>query len=220
MPNPDWKYISDIKQQGAMLNYLFPENSVGKTLRQKPEWCIFIRAIHRMDALRNGHDGVQIVMGCSGQAEPAMSDPGKIAGATYPVCQLPETVSNLHHRIIKTGTMAKDFTDYSTVDFIPAVLHVTRGQVLMDRQRHIAIVAKRGKNSAHLVHVRSGVLRLTRHTAGEIIDSWSEADYPFDRALAKLLELGRQHGITEAARNALEELVRAGKEPQQQNLFD
>ncbi|MCG6933945.1 MAG: hypothetical protein LJE57_09915 [Gallionella sp.] len=116
--------------------------------------------------------------------------------------------------------MAKDFTDYSTVDFIPDILHVTRGQVLMDRQRHIAIVAKKGKNSAHLVHVRSGVLRLTRHTAGEIVESWSEADYPFDRALAKLLDLGRQHGITDAARNALEDLVRAGKEPQQQNLFD
>lgn len=116
--------------------------------------------------------------------------------------------------------MAKDATDYRTVDFIPAVLHVTRGQVLMDRQRHIAIVAKKGKNSAHLVHVRSGVLRLTRHSAGEIVESWSVADYPFDRAVAKLLELGRQHGITDAARDALEELVRAGREPQQHELFD
>jgi hypothetical protein len=120
----------------------------------------------------------------------------------------------------RNATMAKDFTDYSTVDFIPAVLHVTRGQVLMDRQRHIAIVAKKGKNSADLVHVRSGVLRLTRHTAGEIIDTWSEADYPFDRAVAKLLELGRQHGITDAARDALEDLVRAGREPRQHELFD
>jgi hypothetical protein len=71
--------------------------------------------------------------------------------------------------------MAKDATDYSTVDFIPPVLHVTRGQVLMDRQRHIAIVAKKGKTSAHLVHVRSGVLKMTRHTAGEIVEEWSEA---------------------------------------------
>jgi hypothetical protein len=156
----------------------------------------------------------------TGKAESAMPDSGKIPGGTNPVCQQSNSVSNLHHRTIKNGTMAKDATDYSTVDFIPPVLHVTRGQVLMDRQRHIAIVAKKGRNSAHLVHVRSGVLRMTRHSAGEIVESWSEADYPFDRAVAKLLELGRQHGITDAARNALEELVRAGKEPQQQNLFD
>ena len=115
--------------------------------------------------------------------------------------------------------MAKDSTDFSTVDFIPAVLHVTRGQVLMDRQRHIAIVAKKSKTSAHLVHVRSGVLKMTRHTAVEIVEPWSEADYPFDRAVAKLLELGKQHGITDAARDALEELVRAGREPKQQELF-
>ncbi len=115
--------------------------------------------------------------------------------------------------------MTKDSTDYSTVDFIPAVLHVTRGQVLMDRQRHIAIVAKKGKTSAHLVHVRSGVLKMTRHTAWEIVEEWSEADYPFDRAVAKLLELGKQHGITDAARDALEKLVRAGREPKQQELF-
>ncbi len=116
--------------------------------------------------------------------------------------------------------MAKDSTDYSTVDFIPAVLNVTRGQVLMDRQRHIAIVAKKGKTGAHLVHVRSGMLKMTRHTAGEIVEAWTEADYPFDRAVARLLELGRQHGITDAARDALEELVRAGREPRQHQLFD
>lgn len=115
--------------------------------------------------------------------------------------------------------MAKDPADYSTVDFIPPELNVTRGQVLMDRQRHIAIVAKRGKASAHLVHVKSGVLKLTRHTAGEIIAEWSDADYPFDRAVARLLELGKQHGITDAARDALEELVRAGREPRQNKLF-
>ena len=94
--------------------------------------------------------------------------------------------------------MAKDPTDYSTVDFIPPVRNVTRGQVLMDRQRHIAIVAKRGRTFAHLVHVKSGVLKMTRHTAADIIADWLEADYPFDRAVAKLLELGRQHGIRDA----------------------
>jgi hypothetical protein len=130
-----------------------------------------------------------------------------------------EKQSTLISSIIETCVMAKDSTDFCTVDFIPAVLHVTCGQVLMDRQRHIAIVAKKGKSSAHLVHVRSGMLKMTRHTAGEIVEEWSEADYPFDRAVAKLLELGKQHGITDAARDALEELVRAGREPKQQELF-
>jgi len=115
--------------------------------------------------------------------------------------------------------MAKDPTDYSTVDFIAPALHVTCGQVLMDRQRHIAIVAKRGRSSAHLVRVKSGVLRLTRHSAKEIVEEWSDADYPFDRAVAKLLELGRQHGITDAAHKALEELSRSGREPTQHRLF-
>lgn len=115
--------------------------------------------------------------------------------------------------------MAKDPTDYSTVDFIAPVLDVTSGQVLMDRHRHIAIVAKKGKTCAHLVQVKSGVLKLSKYTARELVDEWSDADYPSDLALANLLELGKLHGITDAARNALEELVRAGREPKQHKLF-
>jgi len=115
--------------------------------------------------------------------------------------------------------MAKDPTDYCTLDFIPPELNVTRGQVLMDRQRHIAIVAKRGKHSAHLVQVKSGKLRLAKYTAGELVDHWSDADYPFDRAIARLIELGKQHGITETAREALEALLKAGREPRQHKLF-
>jgi hypothetical protein len=115
--------------------------------------------------------------------------------------------------------MAKDPTDYSTVDFIPPVINVTRGQVLMDRQRHIAIVAKRGKSSAHLVQLKSSKLRLAKYTASELVDHWTDADYPFERAVAKLLELGKQHGITDTARRALDELARAGKESKQHKLF-
>lgn len=107
--------------------------------------------------------------------------------------------------------LAKDPTDCSTVDFITPGLHVIFGQVLIDRQRHIAIVAKRGRTYAHLVRVKSGVLKLTRLTAKELVEEWSDADYPFERAVAKLLELGKQHGITDAARLALEELGRAGQ---------
>jgi hypothetical protein len=118
-----------------------------------------------------------------------------------------------------SGRMAKDPTDRSTVDFIPPALHVSRGQVLMDRQRHIAIVAKKGRSCAHLVRVKSGMLTLTRLTAGELVEEWSDADYPFEHAVARLLDLGRQHGITDAARLALEELARTGREPTQYQLF-
>ena len=116
--------------------------------------------------------------------------------------------------------MAKDLTDYSTVDFIPPELNVTCGQVLMDRQRRIAIVAKKSRTCAQLVQLKSGMLRMSRCTARELIENWSDAaDYPFDRALAKLLEIGRQHGATDVARKALEKLARTGREPRQHRLF-
>jgi hypothetical protein len=115
--------------------------------------------------------------------------------------------------------MAKDPTDCSTLDFIAPALHVTCGQVLMDRQRHIAIVAKKGRTSAHLVRVKSGVLKLSKLTARELVEEWSDAEYPFERAVAKLLDLGKQHGITDAARLALENLVKTGREPTQYQLF-
>jgi hypothetical protein len=115
--------------------------------------------------------------------------------------------------------MAKDPTDCSTVDFIAPALHVTCGQVLMDRQRHIAIVAKKGRTSAHLVRVKSGVLKLSKLTARELVEEWSDADYPFERAVTRLLDLGKQHGITDAARIALEQLVKTGREPTQYQLF-
>jgi hypothetical protein len=115
--------------------------------------------------------------------------------------------------------MAKDPTDLSTVDFIVPALHVTRGQVLMDRQRHIAIVVKKGRTSAHLVRISAGTLKLTKVGAKELVEGWVDADYPFEQAVAKLLELGRQHGITETAHLALDELVRSGREPVQQRLF-
>jgi hypothetical protein len=105
------------------------------------------------------------------------------------------------------------------MDFIAPGLHVTCGQVLMDRQRHIAIVAKKGRTCAQLVHVKSGMLKLTRHTARELVEEWTDADYPFERAVNKLLELGKEHGITDVARLALEKLVKTGREPTQYQLF-
>ena len=115
--------------------------------------------------------------------------------------------------------MSKDLTDFHTLDLIAPALHVTCGQVLMDRQRHIAIVAKRGRSSAQLVQVKSGILKLTKLSARQLVDEWFDADYPFDQAVAKLLDLGKQHGITEAARVALEGLAKSGREPVQENLF-
>lgn len=115
--------------------------------------------------------------------------------------------------------MAKDPTDYRTLDFIAPVVQVTCGQVLMDRQRHIAIVVKRSDTHAQLVRVKSGALRLVRVGAKELVEEWSDADYPFDHAVNKLLELGRQHGATEGARLALEKLARSGREPVQHRLF-
>lgn len=115
--------------------------------------------------------------------------------------------------------MAKDPTDYSTVDFIAPVLHVTCGQVLIDRQHHIAIVVKTGHRTVKLIQVKSGILKLTQFTARELVEVWSEADYPFDRAVERLLELGKQHGIADSAKLALETLAKTGSEPKQYGLF-
>lgn len=116
--------------------------------------------------------------------------------------------------------MAKDPTDNSTRDFIPHELNVTRGQVLMDRNRHIAIVAKKGRDYAHLVQVKSGKLGLARYTAEQLYGRWLEAEYPFERAVSRLIEHGKQHGMTDAARRALDDLVIKGREPKQNKLFD
>jgi hypothetical protein len=89
----------------------------------------------------------------------------------------------------------------------------------MDRHRHIAIVAKKGRACAYLVHVKSGMLKLTRHATRDIATNWLDADYQFERALDKLIEMGRRRGITDAARDALDRLLKNGKEPIQQALF-
>ena len=116
--------------------------------------------------------------------------------------------------------MAKDPTDFHTLDFLPsAVANVACGQVLVDRHRHIAIVAKRGRSCAHLVQVKSGVLKMAKFSIGEIAGNWREADYPFDMAIGRIIEMGRRNGITDAARSALEALLRNGREPVQRTLF-
>ena len=116
--------------------------------------------------------------------------------------------------------MAKDPVDFHTMDFLSsATVNVTCGQVLIDRQRHIAIVAKKGRSCAYLVQVKSGILKLTKYATKDIAADWLEADYQYERALGKLIEMGRRKGITDAARNALEKLLKNGKEPRQQMLF-
>ena len=116
--------------------------------------------------------------------------------------------------------MAKDPVDFHTVDILPsASVNLTCGQVLMDRHRHIAIVAKKGRTCAYLVQVKSGILKLTTHAPRDIATNWLEADYQYERALDKLIEMGHRKGITDTARAALDRLLKNGKEPIQQMLF-
>ena len=115
--------------------------------------------------------------------------------------------------------MAKDLTDYSTVDFIPPELHVVCGQVLIDRQQQFAIVARKDDVLVHLVRELSGTLRLTKHTAQELVEQWSDAELPAEEALPKLLALSKQPGTTQAARQALDKLNQQLHEPQQNQLF-
>ena len=126
----------------------------------------------------------------------------------------------LFNRVLIKITMAKDPVDFHTMDFLSsATVNVTCGQVLMDRQRHIAIVAKKGRTCAYLVHVQSGILKLTKHATRDLAADWLEADYQYERALGKLIEMGRRKGITDAARVALDKLLKNGKEPRQRMLF-
>jgi len=90
----------------------------------------------------------------------------------------------------------------------------------MDRRRHIAIVAKKSRAFAYLVQVKSGMLKLTKHATGDIAADWLETDYQYERALQKLIEMGNQKGITDAARAALDKLLKNGKEPVQRILFN
>lgn len=115
--------------------------------------------------------------------------------------------------------MAKDFTDYNTHDFINVVPTVVCGQVLMNRQRHYAIVVKKGRTSFQLVCVKSGMLKVTKLSARELTNEWMAAEYPFEQALTHLQDMGRRHGATDAAKALLDKLAREGKEPEQGVLF-
>ena len=115
--------------------------------------------------------------------------------------------------------MAKDMTDLATVDFISPTIDVVCGQVLMDRQRQIAIVVKKESKFVQLIRVQSGTLRVVKCSAKEIVSDWIDAQYPFNDAMAKLLDIGKRQGITDDARVALEKLLRSGKDPIQAKLF-
>jgi len=123
-------------------------------------------------------------------------------------------------RIHTTIAMAKDLVDSHTIDILPsASINITCGQVLMDRHRHIAIVAKKGRTCAYLIHVKSGILKLTKHAPRDIATNWLESGYQYERALEKFIEMGHQKGITDSARVALDRLRKNGKEPIQRTLF-
>jgi hypothetical protein len=115
--------------------------------------------------------------------------------------------------------MVKDFTDFSTLDFINAAPNLVCGQALMDRQRHYGIVVKKGRTSFQIVCVSSGILKLTKLSVRQITEEWMEADYPFEKALEHLQDMCKRHGATEAAKTALDKLAKDGKEPLQGKLF-
>ena len=89
----------------------------------------------------------------------------------------------------------------------------------MNRQRHFAIVAKKGRTAFHLICVNSGILKVKKYTPQQITNEWMDTEYPYEKALAHLLDMGKRHGITEAAKTLLDELAKRGKEPKQGRLF-
>lgn len=116
--------------------------------------------------------------------------------------------------------MAKDFTDYSTHDFISTMPNIVCGQVLMNRQRHYAIVVKKGRTTFQLICVKSGILKVSKFSARQITEEWLDAEYPYDKALASLQDMAKRHGATDAAQALLDKLVKTGKEPTQVRLFE
>ena len=113
----------------------------------------------------------------------------------------------------------RDAKDRKTLDLVEPELTVARGQVLMDHQRRFALVARKSQKHAHLVQVQAGTLKLSKITAKQLVADWIDADYPFESAVTKLLDLGKRHGITESARVALESLRTNGRDPVQYDLF-
>jgi len=113
----------------------------------------------------------------------------------------------------------KDPLDNQTIDFATSEMHVPCGRVLIDRQHHIAIVAKKTSKYAQLVHVQSSFLRVSKISSNQLVTEWRDANYPFENAIVRLLEHGNRHGITESARKAIESLMAERKRPVQYSLF-
>lgn len=113
----------------------------------------------------------------------------------------------------------KDPLDNQTIDFATSEMHIPCGQVLIDRQHHIAIVAKKTPKYAQLVHVQSSFLSVSKISSNQLVTEWRDANYPFENAIVRLLEYGNRHGITESAQKAIESLMAERKRPVQYSLF-
>lgn len=113
----------------------------------------------------------------------------------------------------------RDATDKQTIDFVGAELAVSCGQVLMDRCKHFAIVARKSPKYAHLVHAQTGTLKLSKISAEQLVADWIDADCPLESAVTKLLNMGKRCGITASARTALESLQASKRPPVQYALF-
>lgn len=113
----------------------------------------------------------------------------------------------------------RDHRDKHTIDFVVPDIVLLKGQVLIDRERQIAIVARRSASYAHLVRVQPSLLKLTRISTKQLVADWMDCDYPFEEAVQRLVEMSKRHGITDGARAALDDLLAGGREPRQYSLF-
>ncbi|MBS4096929.1 MAG: hypothetical protein KGZ83_08865 [Sulfuricella sp.] len=113
----------------------------------------------------------------------------------------------------------RDHLDTHTIDFIVPDVPLLKGQVLMDRQSRLAIIARRSASHVHLVRIQPSLLKLTRISTRQLVADWMDSDCPFDEAVRKLQEMSKRHGITDGARAALEDLLASGREPLQYSLF-
>lgn len=113
----------------------------------------------------------------------------------------------------------KDPRDNQTIDFATSEMYIPCGQVLIDRQHHLAIVARKTPKYAQLLHVQSSFLSVSKISSSQLVSEWMDANYPFENAVTILLEHGHRHGITEPARKALESLMADMKRPVQYSLF-
>jgi hypothetical protein len=87
--------------------------------------------------------------------------------------------------------------------------------VVMDAQRRIALVVGRSGKRCQVLRLASGTLRLEKLDDAQLWREFREFSYPLPAAVARFQQHGALHGMTKAARTALDQLAEA---PEQQRL--